>query len=129
MNGERENGYEHSDAHVRPLALFGAGLAVLILAVLLVSHWILSSFESETRAEQAPDPLASLREPPAGPRLQANPAEELAEERRREDELLSQYGWIDATNGVVRIPIERAMALLAERGITPPPPPPPKDGK
>jgi hypothetical protein len=30
---------------------------------------------------------------------------------------LQSYGWIDQQKGVVRIPIERAMELTAERGL------------
>ena len=38
--------------------------------------------------------------------------------------MLGSYGWVDKSGGTVRIPIARAMALLAERGIQPPPPAP-----
>jgi hypothetical protein len=34
-----------------------------------------------------------------------------------EDELLNNYGWVDQDAEVVRIPIERAMELLLERGL------------
>ncbi len=30
---------------------------------------------------------------------------------------LTSYGWLDKGNGVVHIPIERAMALTLERGL------------
>lgn len=35
-----------------------------------------------------------------------------ADKRRR----LESYGWVDAAHGIARIPIERAMALLAQQG-------------
>jgi hypothetical protein len=31
--------------------------------------------------------------------------------------LLNTYGWIDRQNGIVRLPIDRAMELLLERGL------------
>jgi hypothetical protein len=37
--------------------------------------------------------------------------------RHEEDEILSTYGWVDKNAGTVRIPIERAKALLLERGL------------
>ncbi len=37
--------------------------------------------------------------------------------RAEQQEVLSSYGWIDEENGVVRIPVERAMSLLVERGL------------
>jgi hypothetical protein len=37
--------------------------------------------------------------------------------RASEDEILTKYGWVDKNEGIVRIPVERAKALLLERGI------------
>jgi hypothetical protein len=37
--------------------------------------------------------------------------------RAEEQEKLSSYGWVEPNAGVVRIPVERAMELLAERGL------------
>ena len=37
--------------------------------------------------------------------------------RAREDAVLTTYGWVDRNTGVARIPIERAMDLLVERGL------------
>ncbi len=31
--------------------------------------------------------------------------------------MLKSYGWIDRDKGVVRIPIDRAIEILAERGL------------
>lgn len=39
----------------------------------------------------------------------------LAELRAREHSLLHSYAWVDASSGVVRIPIERAMELTVAR--------------
>jgi topoisomerase IA-like protein len=36
--------------------------------------------------------------------------------------VLESYGWVDKDKGVVRIPIEEAMRLIAERGLPPTPP-------
>lgn len=45
------------------------------------------------------------------------PGAELERLRARERELLHGYAWIDREAGVVRIPIGRAMDLVAERGL------------
>jgi hypothetical protein len=37
--------------------------------------------------------------------------------RQQEDQTLSTYGWIDKSAGIVRLPIERAKALVLERGL------------
>jgi hypothetical protein len=35
----------------------------------------------------------------------------------RQQELLNSYGWVDRSNGVVRIPINRALDLIAQKGF------------
>jgi hypothetical protein len=40
----------------------------------------------------------------------------LAETQAADREALATYGWVDPTKGIVRLPIERAMALALERG-------------
>ena len=41
----------------------------------------------------------------------------MREMRAEEDTLLSTYGWSDKSTGAVRIPIDKAMDLLAARGL------------
>ena len=36
--------------------------------------------------------------------------------RREEDAILDTYGWVDEADGIARIPIERAIALMAPDG-------------
>jgi hypothetical protein len=45
--------------------------------------------------------------------LQANPAADLAAERRREENMLEGYAWVDREQGIARIPVQRAMEILA----------------
>jgi len=60
--------------------------------------------------------LERTRLVPQGPRLEADPRGDRlaleADARRR----LESYGWTDRAKGLAHIPIERAMALQAERG-------------
>jgi hypothetical protein len=52
------------------------------------------------------------------PRLQTDDGnEEVAEMHAREDLLLNHYSWIDRSSGRVRIPIARAMELIAQHGL------------
>ena len=52
---------------------------------------------------------------PPEPRLQRAPQADLAQVRRQERERLTTYGWVDRQAGIVRIPIDRAMELYAQR--------------
>jgi len=67
--------------------------------------------------------------------LQTYPFDDIKDVRKDQRRLLDRYEWVDRTSGVVRIPVERAMDLIAERGLpyraeAPPAPPgaaPPAD--
>lgn len=54
---------------------------------------------------------------PPEPRLQPDPNLDMRQMRAEEDALLSSYGWSDKASGTVRIPIDRAMDMLAARGM------------
>jgi len=110
-------GHELSDARARPIVLFGAGLALFVAAVFLAIAWGFDAMKAHFERDAAPPhPMAS--EPnPVGPRLQAAP-----EPARREHEAalrsrLASYGWIDREAGLVHVPIERALELVAAEGL------------
>jgi hypothetical protein len=57
--------------------------------------------------------------PPTGfapPRLQSDPAGDLRDYQAAQRAQLETYAWADRERGLVRIPIERAMAMIAARG-------------
>jgi hypothetical protein len=57
------------------------------------------------------------------PRVQTDDGnQDVADLHAREDLLLNNYSWADQSQGKVRIPIERAMELLAQRGLPVAPP-------
>jgi hypothetical protein len=49
--------------------------------------------------------------------LQIDAHNELRQMRVAEDAMLNSYGWVDKDSGRVRIPIERAMEILAKKGL------------
>jgi len=52
------------------------------------------------------------------PRLEDNERTELNGFRYGEEEQLNSYGWVDKNTGVAHIPIEQAMQLIAQRGLS-----------
>jgi hypothetical protein len=56
----------------------------------------------------------------AGPALQSAPQPALAVERTAKERQLTTSGWVDATHGIVRIPIETAMRLRVAAGASAP---------
>jgi hypothetical protein len=56
---------------------------------------------------------------PPQPRLQVYPVRHWKDFQGAERERLSTYGWMDRSTGAVHVPIDRAMDLIAERGLDP----------
>jgi hypothetical protein len=110
-------GYETRDANTRSLVIFGVGLFA-ILALVMILMAVVFRFFSRTQSLGAPpSPFADIRTLPPQPRLQAEPRTDLERLRQREDETLHSYGWVDPKAGAVRIPIDRAMELVLQKGL------------
>ena len=112
--------YESYDQRIRPIVTFTIALAAITLLVLWMMKATSIAFTREALEGSRPiHPLADATKPeiPPEPRLQDAPAIDLEVFREREEKRLSTYGWIDRANGVVRIPIERAMELVAREGL------------
>ncbi len=74
------------------------------------------SLESNAAMEQKQ--LAVMTQAFPTPRLETDDGnQDLADLHAREDLLLDHYTWVDRPGGVVRIPIDRAMELIAQRGL------------
>ncbi|MCL5742512.1 MAG: hypothetical protein M1541_01100 [Acidobacteria bacterium] len=110
-------GHERRDVAVGRLLSFGAGLCFMVLLALVAMRILFGYYSWEQPSGPPPSPLARGLDVPPEPRLQFAEQADLRDERRTEDAILNSYGWVDRKAGVVRIPIDRAMDLLAERGL------------
>jgi hypothetical protein len=110
-------GYETSDANPGSLLLFGLGMFVTIGLVLLIAAGVFKYFSASQSLGAPASPFANASQIPPAPRLQTEPKLDLEHLRAREDRLLHTYEWIDPNAGIVRIPIERAMELVLQRGL------------
>ncbi|HEY6199544.1 MAG TPA: hypothetical protein VI231_13105, partial [Candidatus Binatia bacterium] len=66
---------------------------------------------------QAPRPPLVVTREATEPQLQVNAPSELRTIREAEDRMLNSYGWVDPQGETVRIPIDRAMEILAQKGL------------
>jgi len=111
-------GHELSDLDPKKIALFGIVLTVVIIAALLASYALFHFFYSTIpRARPQPSPLSYSREPTPEPRLSVKPGDDLKLMRAEEDKILNSYDWVNRDKGIVRIPIARAVEILAQRGL------------
>jgi len=77
----------------------------------------LKNREAEEGLPLSPTAMVNAQKQPPEPRLQRYPARDMRDMRADEDRILNQYAWIDPDKGIVRIPVDRAMDLIAQRGL------------
>lgn len=128
-NKNPELEYEHRDLNAMGVYTFLAGLAVAGFLIYFVLWGLYRYLDHYERTHQPPqNPLVQTEAdtrviPPQAiqkfpqPRLEKNERTEINDFRLKEEQTLNSYGWIDEKAGVVHIPIERAMQLIAQRGL------------
>jgi hypothetical protein len=102
--------FEPSDWPLRPVAL----IYLAIPALLVISCFVLIA----AYPNALPDVDRTIRIMPPGPRLQTDAEDDLQKFRANEERRLDTYYWIDKQNGIVHIPIEKAMKKLATTGAS-----------
>ncbi len=134
-------GYEPTDVRVSGIVVFLTAMAIFVAVAGVLSYGIGKVINTHLNKEDGPtskwSKTADVRElgnMPSSPELQNKMAEitqtfptprvqtddgnqDIADLHAREDLLLNHYTWIDQSKGTVRIPIERAMELIAQRGL------------
>src|ERR1017187_7971104 len=112
--------HEPGDVNALALTKFGLSMAALIV-VFLFGLWgmfeYLKNREAELGLPLSPAAIVNAQKRPPDPQLQPYPARGMRDMRAAEDLILHQYAWIDPDKGIVRIPVERAMDLIAQRGL------------
>jgi hypothetical protein len=110
--------HEQSTIRLRPLLFFGAGLFLLAVVTFATMDLLFDYFANrQAQIDVLPSPLADLQQLPPEPRLQVTPGLDLQRMHEAEDAVLHSYHWVDRETGVVGIPIDRAIAILAEKGL------------
>lgn len=98
QTGPEQNGYEKRDINVVKVFVYGiAGLVVLTAIVIFSLDYFTAAREQAV--------YDAVLKPMSAP---------LRELRAREEEELNSYAVLDINKGVYRIPVERAMELVAE---------------
>jgi hypothetical protein len=136
-------GYEQTDVRVKGIVVFLVALGVFVAVTGVVCYGIGKLINNHMAKEDGPNSkwtrepqikvrdlgnlpnnpemqnqVAQLAQQFPSPRLQLDDGnQEIADLHAKEDLLLTNYSWADKSQGKVRIPIEQAMALIAQRGL------------
>ncbi len=132
-NSTEQGGYEHQDLQVSGILYFLLTIVVVVVICLFGLRGLFAFLDHREKALQpAVNPLLTnvptdtrrisnpdeyLKKTFPDPRLETDERNQLNKETVREEGLLYSYGWVDETAGTVRIPIERAMDLIVQRGL------------
>ena len=109
--------YEHRDADTGSLLKFGLGLVIVLIVVSFSMKWMFSYFAKSQQLGPPASPFENVRVLQPQPRLQVRPGADLRSYCSDQMQKLGTYGWVDPENGVVRIPIDRAIDATIARGL------------
>jgi hypothetical protein len=139
-------GYERSDVGVTGIIVFLASMAIFVVVTAVVCYGVGKVINARMNKEDGPNSkwtktvdIRQLGDLPSNPAMQNKVAElmhqfpsprvqvdngdqDIATLHAKEDLLLDHYTWVNESKGTVRIPIERAMELIAQRGLPVAPP-------
>lgn len=138
---DASHGYERSDASTTGIFVFLIALGIFVAVSGVLCYGIGKVFHAEFNKEDGPttkwtktadvrelgnfpsspalqNKVATLVEQFPSPRLETDDGmQDLTDLHSREDLLLDHYTRIDGEPGKVRIPIDRAMEIIAQRGL------------
>jgi hypothetical protein len=110
--------FEHTQADLRIVYGFLITLAIGIAVVFLLLWGFYAYMERKQGSGVRPAPYTLSKAPDIPvPRLQPDPVADNNREQFNDTQVLDTYGWVDQKAGVARIPIDRAMDLLVQRGL------------
>ncbi len=116
VSGERD--YADRDIPVGKIMISGLYITIFtILSFVGVRFLFLYLNASHEKAQKAVSAYVSQRTLPPAPQLQVDEPRTWAHQLAIEKEQTETYAWVDEKAGVVRIPVERALELVAERGL------------
>ena len=113
-------GHELTDAEAGPILRFLVFLSVLTIVtmgVIVLFYNFLERREAAEKTARYPLDRRPARPVPPPPRLQTYPFRDLRDLRREEERLLTTYEWVDKNAGTVRLPIARAIDVVAAQGL------------
>jgi hypothetical protein len=134
-------GYEASDVKTTGILVFLVAMGIFVVVTAVTCYGIGKLLNAHLNREDGPNTkwtqtvdIRQLGNLPSNPEMQNRVAQltqsfptprvqlddgnaDVADLHAREDILLDNYTWVDQGKGSVRIPIERAMEIIAQKGL------------
>jgi hypothetical protein len=120
---DKSKGYEGRDVRVSSVVVFLVALSVFAVVTAVLAYGVGKALDARPLGNMASNPelqnkMAEMTHSFSAPRLQTEDGkQDVTDLNAREDLLLENYSRADSPLGKVRIPIECAMELLAQRGL------------
>ena len=113
--------HEHTDIDPSVGYKFAVWLVVAMLMSVAIVYGTFYFFERQQKAadvtmQKYPLAAGQVKQPPS-PNLQNQPFKDIYSLRKTEAEKQTSYGWVDKEGGIARIPIDRAMEVMLQRGF------------
>lgn len=130
-----ETGFEKEDLSALGVMYFMGGLAVVVVVIYFIVAGMYRYLDHYDRTHQPPaNPMAAdsnmdpqtmsrdqIRDKAEAtfpkPVLEYSEQTQYIDDLKKQNDVLASYDFVDQKNGVVRIPIDRAMDILAQRGL------------
>lgn len=114
--------HERHDVRTRPLITFMVAVLIALGIVNVVIGgfgWLL--YKHSQASAPPPSSISRMERviPEDVPHLQSSPRFDMEQMLKEETALIDSYGVTDAKAGLYRIPVQRAMELIAQRGLPP----------
>ena len=133
-HGNHGTDFEREDLSTRGVFAFMIGLAVIGLVIYFIivgMYRFLDNYERSQMATSSPlvtskgamsrvvtqDDMDKMFKDNGAPMLETNEMGQFRNFLVQQENQLNSYGWVDEKAGAVHIPIERAMQLVAQRGL------------
>lgn len=113
-------GYETEDIAPQAALKFLIGIGISIVASLIIGYgayvWILPDPPSALPSDRQES--LKMQSPPENMApLQVYPVQDWDKFLKQDTEKITSYQWINASQGLVRIPVERAKEMVLEKGL------------
>ncbi|PWU10887.1 MAG: hypothetical protein C5B51_03620 [Terriglobia bacterium] len=112
-----EQRFEHRDVNIWAIGKVAIGLVLTTIASLILVLGVFRYLEVQENARQVAPAGANAGKLPPEPRLLENEPANFQQFRATEDRLVNGYKLLDPQKGEVKIPIDRAIDMLVQKGL------------